>query len=163
MKAYGRVPCCCGKVCWNEWEWRRALAILGKEYYRDPKCLPQAFAEIESVSFSAYANAASSEKVFVSLVESSDDVQDLLAAAKDSSAIGNRLVDRCLWLLRDELDADRDYESIHDTAIAVYALILQRISQPRIGEVVDAVWRRDAGRPPLFWSRRVLQETRNAT
>jgi len=41
MKAYGRVPCCCGKVCWNEWEWRRALAILGKEYYHNPVAILQ--------------------------------------------------------------------------------------------------------------------------
>jgi hypothetical protein len=25
----------CGKKCWHEWEWRRVLSVLGKEYYPD--------------------------------------------------------------------------------------------------------------------------------
>lgn len=36
MTAYGRESRCCGKVCHNEWEWRRALAIMGKDYYPKP-------------------------------------------------------------------------------------------------------------------------------
>lgn len=37
MKGYGRTANCCGKKCYEEWEWRRTLAILGKEYEPDPR------------------------------------------------------------------------------------------------------------------------------
>ena len=37
MRHYGRDSHCCGKDCHEEWEWRNTLAILGKEYYPDPK------------------------------------------------------------------------------------------------------------------------------
>lgn len=30
---YGRDAPCCGKTCFDEFEWRRTLSILGKEYY----------------------------------------------------------------------------------------------------------------------------------
>jgi hypothetical protein len=33
MKSYGRDAHCCGKECFEEWEWRHTLAILNKEYY----------------------------------------------------------------------------------------------------------------------------------
>lgn len=32
MLSYGREAHCCGKDCYEEWEWRRTLAILGKDY-----------------------------------------------------------------------------------------------------------------------------------
>lgn len=37
MKGYGRNASCCGKICYEEWEWREVLAILGKEYYPKEK------------------------------------------------------------------------------------------------------------------------------
>lgn len=33
MTAYGRESRCCDKECHEEWEWRRAIAIMGKQYY----------------------------------------------------------------------------------------------------------------------------------
>lgn len=32
MQGYGREARCCSKQCHDEWEWRKILAILGKEY-----------------------------------------------------------------------------------------------------------------------------------
>lgn len=32
MRHYGRDAMCCSKQCWEEYEWRRTLAILGKPY-----------------------------------------------------------------------------------------------------------------------------------
>lgn len=32
MKGYGREARCCDKECYEEWEWRRTLAILNKPY-----------------------------------------------------------------------------------------------------------------------------------
>jgi hypothetical protein len=37
MKKYGREIGCCGKACHDEAEWRYTLAIMGKEYYPDPR------------------------------------------------------------------------------------------------------------------------------
>lgn len=39
MEGYGRIDAtrCCNKECYQEWEWRKTLAILGKEYYPDPR------------------------------------------------------------------------------------------------------------------------------
>lgn len=37
QQRYGRESCCCSQACWNEFEWRQTLSILGKEYYPDPK------------------------------------------------------------------------------------------------------------------------------
>jgi hypothetical protein len=34
---YGRIRGCCSKQCWEEIEWRSALATLGKAYYKKPK------------------------------------------------------------------------------------------------------------------------------
>jgi hypothetical protein len=31
-KRYGREGCCCSRECHDEFEWRRTLAIMGKEY-----------------------------------------------------------------------------------------------------------------------------------
>lgn len=39
MRAYGRESRCCGKVCHEEWEWRRALAVMGEQYR--PKAKPE--------------------------------------------------------------------------------------------------------------------------
>ena len=36
MKAYGREALCCDKECYEEWEWRRTLAIMGKPYKPRP-------------------------------------------------------------------------------------------------------------------------------
>ena len=36
---YGRDACCCGKDCWQEFDWRLTLSILGKPYTPDPKRL----------------------------------------------------------------------------------------------------------------------------
>ena len=33
QKRYGREGCCCCKRCNDEFEWRRTLSILDKEYY----------------------------------------------------------------------------------------------------------------------------------
>jgi hypothetical protein len=33
---YGANKSCCNKKCFREWQWRRALAIIGKDYYPDP-------------------------------------------------------------------------------------------------------------------------------
>jgi hypothetical protein len=33
MLGYGREAKCCDKECYEEWEWRKTLAILGKAYY----------------------------------------------------------------------------------------------------------------------------------
>jgi len=33
---YGREKNTCGKICYQEFDWRRTLAILGKPYYPDP-------------------------------------------------------------------------------------------------------------------------------
>jgi len=30
--SYGKDKCCCSKECYEEWEWRKTLAILGKPY-----------------------------------------------------------------------------------------------------------------------------------
>lgn len=32
MRGYGRTANCCDKECYDEWEWRKTLAILGKQY-----------------------------------------------------------------------------------------------------------------------------------
>ncbi len=37
MRGYGKDIRCCGRECHVEAEWRRTLAILGKEYYHDPR------------------------------------------------------------------------------------------------------------------------------
>ena len=37
MRGYGREANCCGKECYKEWEWRKTLGILGKEYYKRPE------------------------------------------------------------------------------------------------------------------------------
>jgi len=37
MNGYGKDLKCCGKKCSVEFEWRRTLAIMGKEYYPDPR------------------------------------------------------------------------------------------------------------------------------
>ncbi len=37
MRGYGRDCRCCGKECHDEFNWRETLAILGKEYYFDPR------------------------------------------------------------------------------------------------------------------------------
>ncbi len=37
MKHYGREGSCCSRECYDEWEWRRTLAIMGKAYYPDPR------------------------------------------------------------------------------------------------------------------------------
>ena len=34
MKGYGREAKCCGRECYLEWQWREALAIMGKEYHQ---------------------------------------------------------------------------------------------------------------------------------
>lgn len=39
---YGRDACCCGKDCWQEFDWRLTLSILGKPYRPDPKRLAEA-------------------------------------------------------------------------------------------------------------------------
>ncbi len=36
LQRYGRESCCCSQGCYEEFEWRRTLAILGKEYYHKP-------------------------------------------------------------------------------------------------------------------------------
>lgn len=33
MKTYGKESHTCSKECHEEWEWRKTLAILNKEYY----------------------------------------------------------------------------------------------------------------------------------
>lgn len=35
-KRYGRETCCCSRECFKEFEWRRALSIMGKAYYPQP-------------------------------------------------------------------------------------------------------------------------------
>ncbi len=35
-KRYGRDVPCCGRKCYEEFEWRRTLSILGKDYYPKP-------------------------------------------------------------------------------------------------------------------------------
>lgn len=38
LKAYGREGVCCGKTCYDEYELRRACAVLNKPYERkEPK------------------------------------------------------------------------------------------------------------------------------
>lgn len=37
MRGYGRDQRCCGRECHQEFDWRRTLASLGKDYYPDPK------------------------------------------------------------------------------------------------------------------------------
>ncbi len=37
MKRYGRECGCCGSECYREFEWRRTLAVIGKDYYPDPR------------------------------------------------------------------------------------------------------------------------------
>jgi hypothetical protein len=40
MKGYGREARCCGKECYEEWEWRKTLAIMNRPYQpktRTPK------------------------------------------------------------------------------------------------------------------------------
>lgn len=32
LKGYGREARCCSKMCHDEFEWRRTLAIMGKQY-----------------------------------------------------------------------------------------------------------------------------------
>ena len=32
MRGYGRADKCCCKQCYDEWEWRKTLAIMGKPY-----------------------------------------------------------------------------------------------------------------------------------
>jgi len=32
MNGYGRMANCCDKNCYDEWEWRKTLAICGKPY-----------------------------------------------------------------------------------------------------------------------------------
>lgn len=39
---YGREACCCGQDCWQEFDWRLTLSILGKPYRPDPKRLAEA-------------------------------------------------------------------------------------------------------------------------
>lgn len=34
MQRYGMDQGCCSKVCYDEFDWRRTLAILGKQYYK---------------------------------------------------------------------------------------------------------------------------------
>jgi hypothetical protein len=36
MKSYGRESHCCSMECNQEWEWRKTLAILHREYYPNP-------------------------------------------------------------------------------------------------------------------------------
>lgn len=31
-KGYGQMVRCCCRECHEEWEWRRALSLMGKEY-----------------------------------------------------------------------------------------------------------------------------------
>jgi len=42
MKGYGRKANCCGRECYQEWEWRRTLAIMGQPYETDPRRLSTA-------------------------------------------------------------------------------------------------------------------------
>jgi hypothetical protein len=37
MQPYGRQAHCCGRECYQEWEWRQTLAIMGKPYEPDPR------------------------------------------------------------------------------------------------------------------------------
>lgn len=41
MRGYGESNTC-GERCHREWEWRRTLAILRKDYYADPRELERA-------------------------------------------------------------------------------------------------------------------------
>jgi hypothetical protein len=34
---YGKGRPCCSKPCWEELEWRRTLALMGKEYMPQPE------------------------------------------------------------------------------------------------------------------------------
>ena len=36
MKGYGREANCCDRECYEEWEWRRTLAIMHKPYTPRP-------------------------------------------------------------------------------------------------------------------------------
>jgi len=36
MRGYGREAKCCDKECYEEWEWRKTLAIMGKPYRPKP-------------------------------------------------------------------------------------------------------------------------------
>lgn len=36
-KGYGRDQRCCGRQCYEEFDWRMALSILDREYYPDPR------------------------------------------------------------------------------------------------------------------------------
>jgi len=36
MRGYGREAKCCDQECYQEWEWRKTLAILGKPYKPNP-------------------------------------------------------------------------------------------------------------------------------
>lgn len=36
MKPYGREAACCCKECYQEWNWRRSLAICNQSYHPDP-------------------------------------------------------------------------------------------------------------------------------
>lgn len=36
MKTVGRESHCCDRECHREWEWRRALAIMGEQWYPQP-------------------------------------------------------------------------------------------------------------------------------
>lgn len=36
MKGYGRNANCCCRQCYEEWEWRKTLAIMGKQYHQKP-------------------------------------------------------------------------------------------------------------------------------
>lgn len=36
MKGYGRNARCCDKECYEEWNWRETLAIMGKPYTPRP-------------------------------------------------------------------------------------------------------------------------------
>ena len=36
IRSYGSQSHCCGKDCYDEWQWRRTLAIMGKPYEPQP-------------------------------------------------------------------------------------------------------------------------------
>jgi len=36
-KRYGMDAACCCKECYEEFDWRRTLSILGKDYYPKPE------------------------------------------------------------------------------------------------------------------------------